>query len=521
MTVGDVGDLDESHVRFQDSDLDEIENFNEKPVVKIQTEKNNNKTEENVGDSGDTEDVYSKVFEPSSQGPVVREVRHSVAPRPAARRKKRKEREVRVEAAPPSKHLSFDWLAGLSSEGGDQLQDSRLSVLKNMVYKLSVELGNEQSKRRDTGVQLAEMEDAPWLSHIGGLVPLLVAYEEELKESRDMNAELENIVEKNKDRINELLADNTEMATQLRDIATSGPVDFEELKVIKESAALVLEENTLLKEAQEVFNVRMEKMKEETYQKLSEAEEELSSLRHENVRLQSRNKKLEEESKTFQDYETRVKSQLSKSISFDSHTKAVNECQSAFEELKLGYQKETNVKNGLLEKLKKDLSDTNLSLEQSVANSAELEMELKITKSMVKKYEELCLSLQDKLLILAKNRAEAEEFAKKCEEDAEAAKLEAETLTRLAKQHRAAERAAERGRSEDSLVLDKLHQRINELKVSMGGRIKYLEVELRKCESSKRAAVERLEAELRDTRRELEIQRRIADKYAQVNAGRL
>ena len=49
-----------------------------------------------------------------------------------------------------------------------------------MVYKLSVELGKEQSKRRETGVQLNDLNDldeAPWLSELGGLVPLLVAYE--------------------------------------------------------------------------------------------------------------------------------------------------------------------------------------------------------------------------------------------------------------------------------------------------------------------------------------------------------
>ena len=46
-----------------------------------------------------------------------------------------------------------------------------------MVYKLSVELGKEQSKRRETGVQLDDLDEAPWLSELGGLVPLLVAYE--------------------------------------------------------------------------------------------------------------------------------------------------------------------------------------------------------------------------------------------------------------------------------------------------------------------------------------------------------
>ena len=389
-----------------------------------------------------------------------------------------------------------------------------------MVYKLSVELGKEQGKRRDTGAQLEEIEDAPWLSQIGGLVPLLVAYEEEVKELRDMNGELENIVEKNKDRIDELLADNTEMAKQLRDIATTGSlIDFEEFRVIKESAALVLEENTLLKEAQDVLTVKMDNVKEETFQKLGVAEDELSSLRHENVKLTARNKTLEEESKTFHEFETRVKAELSNSISLEIHTKAVNECQSAFEELKQGYQKETNHKNSLLEKLQADLSDKNISLEQSVSSRTDLETELKISKSMVNKYEELCLSLQEKLIILAKNRAEAEEFAQKCQEDTEAAKLEAETLTRLAKQQRTVEREAHRERTEEAAVLEKLQQRISELKISMGGRIKYLELELNKSEAAKRSVVERLQLELRDTRRELEIQRKISDKYAQVGDG--
>ena len=53
----------------------------------------------------------------------------------------------------------------------------------------------------------------------------------------------------------------------------------------------------------------------------------------------------------------------------------------------------------------------------------------------------------------------------------------------------------------------------------MGGRIKYLELELNKSEATKRSVVERLQLELRDTRRELEIQRKISDKYAQVGCG--
>ena len=59
-----------------------------------------------------------------------------------------------------------------------------LKVLRAMVHKLSVELGREQGRRRETGCQLEDGDDeeAEWLTELGGLVPLLVAYEEELRE---------------------------------------------------------------------------------------------------------------------------------------------------------------------------------------------------------------------------------------------------------------------------------------------------------------------------------------------------
>ena len=99
--------------------LDEIDNLTDKPG-----EKNNNRTEvladvlEEDVNSGDTDDVYSKVFQPSSQAPVSK-VR-PIPPRPAVRRKKRKERGSPApvaETAPACKAVSFDWLSGLPGEG--------------------------------------------------------------------------------------------------------------------------------------------------------------------------------------------------------------------------------------------------------------------------------------------------------------------------------------------------------------------------------------------------------------------
>ena len=529
-----------SHVRFQDSDLDELENFDERRELGRghSTERNNNDKkevtlaqvlEEDIAESGDADGDYAKVFDPDI--PIIDEnslpdVRsHSsrdYVPRPVVRRKKRKDRDEKHfvnsgKAKPqnqnnPSKQVTFDWLSGAEQGPG-----SHIDILKNMVYKLSLELGKEQSRKKDTGVQLDDVEDCPWITQLGGLVPMLVAYEEELKEVKHSRDEMEEIIEKNRERLEELLEDNTEMACQLRDIAATGPVDQDEFRVMRESAALVLEENQLLRDAEQTMAARLDRIQEEARRRIGSAEEELASLRLENARLVARNKKLEEETETFDQFETKMREELSKCVPVEQHNKAVNECQDAFEELKENYKTETEEKSNKIGKLKKEFSDLKQSFEQTSSANAQLDMELKLNIKMVKKYEELSISLQDKLLVLTKNRAEAEEIARKCEEEAEAAKIETNAMVRLAKQHRAAGRAAEKERSEESLVLGKLQQKIRELKISMGGRIKQLEAELMKCEASKAGLKEKLEGELKEVKRELEIQEKIAEKCTQVS----
>ena len=508
--LGDVSELDSSHVRFQDSDLDEIEQPQQSKDLMVN---NNNNKMTNIQEEPeeDSEDVYSKVYEAQAT------IHHrDLAPRPAVRRKKRKElderyRQGRGPSHSTDAHVSFDWLSGAHHGQADQA-NSQVAVLKNMVYKLSVELGKEQAKVRNTGVQLDQVQDAPWLSQVGGLVPLLVAYEEEVKDLKQSKQELEEVVGKNKERLEELLQDNTEMATQLHNISKVGPIDFEEYRVIRESAALVLEENSLLKESNDEVSSRFEKFQDDSHYRLSIAEQDILSLRQENKRLLATNKKLEEEAKHYHDLEMKMKTEMSNCVHIDTHSKAVGECQKAFEQLKENYTKDSEEKTENIKQLKNELSEANVNLEKLKSSNLELDSELKISNKMMSKYEELCLALQDKLLVLAKNRAEAEEFARKCEEEADMVKMEAEALAKLARQHRAAEKAAERERGLESVFLEKLQQRMMELKVSMGGQIKQLELEVKKSEASKVLLKERLELELQKTKRELELQKKITDK---------
>ena len=96
-------------------------------------------------------------------------------------------------------------------------------------------------------------------------------------------------------------------------------------------------------------------------------------------------------------------------------------------------------------------------------------------------------------------------------------RIEAESLLKLAKQHREAERAAEKERNEESMVLERLQQRMRELKINLGGKIRQLEAELKKSEAGKVLLREKLELEIKTTRRELELQRKLSKKYREIH----
>ena len=198
--------MDESsHVRFQESDLDALDNYSE--------ERNNNeiRADEVEADVIEEEEqrVYSEVCDPPQQmcTTSVKRVHYredvEPVPRPMVRRRKRRERDsrrVRQEERRERRKENnegeeeengFDWLA--EAAGGSNRESE---VLRAMVHKLSVELGREQGRRRETGHQLAEDEESSWLTEMGGLVPLLVAYEEQLREVKAAKSELQKVVEK-------------------------------------------------------------------------------------------------------------------------------------------------------------------------------------------------------------------------------------------------------------------------------------------------------------------------------------
>lgn len=88
----------------------------------------------------------------------------------------------------------------------------------------------------------------PWLSDLKHLVPLQVAYEEEIKEKDEVIARYDKEIKSLRVKTGHLVRDNEELATKLAKFATVSGVDPDHHLLITENASLVQAENDLLKE---------------------------------------------------------------------------------------------------------------------------------------------------------------------------------------------------------------------------------------------------------------------------------
>ena len=88
----------------------------------------------------------------------------------------------------------------------------------------------------------------PWLSDLRHLVPLQVAYEEEIKEKDAIIASYDKEMKALRVKTAHLVTDNEGQAHKLAKFATISGVDPDHHLLISENASLVQAENDLLKE---------------------------------------------------------------------------------------------------------------------------------------------------------------------------------------------------------------------------------------------------------------------------------
>ncbi|KAL3858933.1 hypothetical protein ACJMK2_009182 [Sinanodonta woodiana] len=128
--------------------------------------------------------------------------------------------------------------------------------LKSTVHRLNVELSTSQAQQRpvshEQGTQLAGLPSKgpvpSWLLNIRYLNPLLLMYDDRLKERDETIKKYQAQIEALQKRTQEIVKENEKLHSQLEDSSMQGPIDITDWEQLKENARLVLEENQNLLE---------------------------------------------------------------------------------------------------------------------------------------------------------------------------------------------------------------------------------------------------------------------------------
>ncbi|XP_064237584.1 centrosomal protein of 89 kDa isoform X2 [Aotus nancymaae] len=270
--------------------------------------------------------------------------------------------------------------------------------LKMTVHRLNVELSRYQTKFRhlskEESLNIEGLPSKgpipPWLLDKKYLSPLLLAYEDIMKEKDELNATLQEEMRMFRMRVQEVVKENEELHQELN---KSSPVTTEEWRQLQTQAKLVLEENKLLLEQLEIQQRKAKDSHQERLQEVSKVTKQLMLLE---TKTQDQEKELAENREQLEILRAKcreLKAHSDGKIAVEVHKSIVNELKS---QLQKEEEKERAEMEELMEKLtvlqaqkKSLLLERNSLTEQKKALEAELEKAQKINRKSQKKIEVL------------------------------------------------------------------------------------------------------------------------------------
>ncbi|XP_011802723.1 PREDICTED: centrosomal protein of 89 kDa [Colobus angolensis palliatus] len=270
--------------------------------------------------------------------------------------------------------------------------------LKMTVHRLNVELSRYQTKFRhlskEESLNIEGLPSKgpipPWLLNVKYLSPLLLAYEDIMKEKDELNATLKEEMRMFRMRVQEVVKENEELHQELN---KSSAVTSEEWRQLQTQAKLVLEENKLLLEQLEIQQRKAKDSHQEHLQEVSRLTKQLMLLE---TKTQGQEKELVENREQLEILRAKcreLKTHSDGKIAMEVHKSIVNELKS---QLQKEEEKERAEMEELMEKLtvlqvqkKSLLLEKNSLTEQNKALEAELERAQKINRKSQKKIEVL------------------------------------------------------------------------------------------------------------------------------------
>ncbi|KAM6065295.1 centrosomal protein of 89 kDa isoform 1-T1 [Theristicus caerulescens] len=258
-------------------------------------------------------------------------------------------------------------------------------ALKMMVHRLNVELSRYQTKFRplsqEEHLKLKSLPmkgpPPPWLLDMKYLSPLLLAYEDRIREKEDLNLEHEEDMKNFKIRVEELVKENEDLHEQLNNNNCITPTEWQQLQT---QAKLVLEENGLLMEQLEIQQAKTKDSHKQHVQEASKLTKQIMILedkkRSQEEEIAEYQKQLEALHSTCEELKAKVDSR----IAAEEHFALVNDLKSHLQQEQEKKRCEVEDLMGKIASLQAQNKQLLLEKNNLMADNKILETEMEMTQ---------------------------------------------------------------------------------------------------------------------------------------------
>ncbi|KAM7146691.1 centrosomal protein of 89 kDa isoform 2-T2 [Macrochelys suwanniensis] len=239
------------------------------------------------------------------------------------------EKENKLRKAAESSHKEEEVAELLSLRQQAQELVDENDGLKMTVHRLNVELSRYQTKFRplsqDENIKIGGLPTKgpppPWLLDMKYLSPLLLAYEDRMREKEDLNLAHEEDMRKFRIQVEELVKENEQLHQQLN---KNSSVTLKEWQQLQTQAKLVLEENGVLMEQLEIQQAKAKESYNQHLQEVSKLTKQLMVLE---AKKQSQEEEISENQKQLKSLCStcdELKANLNGRVTAEEHVSLVN-----------------------------------------------------------------------------------------------------------------------------------------------------------------------------------------------------
>ncbi|KFQ42228.1 Centrosomal protein of 89 kDa, partial [Nestor notabilis] len=308
--------------------------------------------------------------------------------------KRLKQENTRLKEAAEKSHREEEATELLSLRQQAQELIDENDALKRTVHRLNVELSRYQTKFRplaqEEHLKLRSLPmkgpPPPWLLDMKYLSPLLLAYEDRIREKEDLHLEHEANMKNFKVQVEKLVKENEDLHEQLNKNNFITPTEWQQLQT---QASLVLEENGLLMKQ---LKIQQAKAKDTHRQHVQEASELTKQIMILEDKKQSQEKEITEYQKQLEALHStceELKAKLNSRIAAEEHFALVNDLKSNLQQEQEKKQCEVEDLMGKIASLqaqnKKLLLEKNNFMADKKILETEMEMTQKTNRQLKKK----------------------------------------------------------------------------------------------------------------------------------------